>query len=298
MIKRIFLTFFILVVIYSGFIFFISKKKKDYFLPQYMWQENMIRMQKYVYLKKNFKNVVLGSSLTGRLEFNENTTPDYYSLAAGGGDPFIGLEIIKKTDGKPKRIFIESNFLLTKAVHDKTYLSSLYLPVFFDLRKTIPFLREQNQPINYAGKVGISIVYKLLKVDSSTNKSAGISKANKDELLRNRQFHNDYDPHDFEKDKKTIEGNLVTLKNYIDYYKKIGISICFFEMPRDCEVENMLTIYSREKVTQFAKSNNIDEIPLPPCADYTTVDGLHLSDNSAMMYLKYFSNQIKLKNLN
>lgn len=256
-------------------------------MPQNMWQDNLIRMQDYVYSPDNYDNMILGSSLTVRIVVDDKSHPDFFSLAAGGGDPFIGLEIIKKSGKKPKKIFVESNFILTKAVHDETYLTSLYLPGFYELRRVLPVFRDENQPVGILGKVIFNQMGKL-----SGSKASGklMKEPNTiDTIARNRVFLMKYNDADFKKDKETINKNRVILQQYIDYFKAMGVSLCFFEMPRDCEVEKLpLTIYARAIVSEVVKKNHLEEIKIPPCEQFITMDGLHLDQKSSEAYTKYF----------
>lgn len=98
-----------------------------------------------------------------------------------------------------------------------------------------------------------------------------------------------YDRLKFKVDKKAVVSNLTALEEYISYFSNKGVRVIFFEMPRDCEIENnILSIYSRKITTKIIEEYHMREIPLPPCKDYNTNDGLHLTESSSTKYTKYF----------
>lgn len=219
--------------------------------------------------------------------------PVIFNLAAGGGDPFIGLEIIKRTNRMPKSIFIESNFLLIKKVHDETYLNTLYMPGFYQIRRYLPVFKDKYQPVNFISR-GLLIVFQKIAKTKTLSNHAAVPKEVIDKVSKLRSSQNKYDSANFVEDQQTVMHNLVVLQEYIDYFKMKGVSICFFEMPRDCETKsNKLSVYSREAVTKFAKKNHLREMPLENCEGYNTSDGLHLTESCSIKYTKFFLKKMK-----
>lgn len=291
MIKKSFIVFLVCMVVYSIFVSYATKGENKWFGAQNMWQENIIRMQDYVYSDAVYPNVLLGTSLTMNVAISQQDL-EVFNLAAGGGDPFIGLEIIKRSGRFPKRIFVESNFVLTKKVHDETYLGTLYRPGLYELRKWVPALKEQFQPVNLVGQGMLNAIKKIVEKD----KTGKAELKNKPGAARPKATaaHPKYNMSDFPADRIAIEKNILLLKEYVGYFKRKNVEIVFFEMPRDCNVQsNYLLVYSRNTIHSFAQENGLKEIPLPSCADYSSYDGLHLDESSLLKYTDFFLVHVK-----
>jgi hypothetical protein len=291
MLKRVFLTFLTCIIAYSIFIFLVNKHLTEFRGAQNMWQENIIRMQDYMYSGHNYPSVLLGSSLTMRIVIDRKDR-NTFNLAAGGGDPLIGLEILKRSKEIPKVIFIESNFVLTKKIHDQSYLNTLYMPGFYEARKFMPIFKDQYQPINFLGQ-GVLFFIKKITLDNLAIPNSNVGNtvsASKELKLRMEKIK--YESNNFLDIQKTINVNTNVLQSYIDYFAKKGVLICFFEMPRHCNLmDDKVSVYSRRRVNEIARVNSLKQIPLPSCKDYITSDGLHLNDESAIKYTAYFFKQ-------
>jgi hypothetical protein len=287
MIKRILIVFLICITFYSCFVYVLQKRNVDFNGTQNLWQENVKQMQDYIYSGQSFDDVILGSSLSMRI-LVEKSDRHLFNLAAGGGDPFIGFEIIKRSNKIPKRIFVESNSLLSKKVHDDTYLSTLYRPGFYELRKIMPIFKEQYQPASFLGQIILHLMKPALEGNKTKN-SVTASDDKVDKLVKLIASQNTYTANNFNEDKKVALKNAVSLIQYLLYFKSKGVKVVFFEMPYDCEVkDNLLSVYARNTIHKIAEKNEILEIPLPDCEGYTTSDGRHLTESSAIKYTRYF----------
>ena len=272
---KIILTTLILLTLYSVGIRYIPQQKME---PQNMWQENMIKMQDFIYEKNYPKNVILGSSLSMCISPLNN---QYYNLAAGGGNPFTGLEILKRSDKNVNRIFIETNYLLTKTLEDDKYLGSLFMPLLYNLRKRFVILREKEQPASLAGHyLRSKLIDKIYaergtEIDNSTlqKRVAIFKKSYRDSITV----------------KNIVKKNLDILLEYLKYFKHEGTELVFYEMPIDCALTNdPLPIYCRNQMNSFCQQNNLKQLPLEPCSKYQTSDGNHLMGESAERYKAFF----------
>ena len=290
MLRNIFFTFIACTLLYSLFVFGISRTGKKFTGVQNLWQENMMHLQDYVYAENNYNDVVTGSSLATHILLKDNDSVAI-NLAITGGDPFIGLQAIKQSNKMPKRIFIESNFLLSKKQHDESYINTLFLPGFYQLRRLMPILREEYHPANFLGQVILDQYGKPIPPvnvnPGKKNDSAMVALKFKTALLENHLA-------DLENYKETFLNNLNLLKDYVDFFKRKGVKMYFFEMPVDCSIANdQLSVYSRQWITEFAAKNNISQLPMPACETYATSDGFHLTPSSSIVYTRYFLAQIK-----
>ncbi|RYE18078.1 MAG: hypothetical protein EOP51_22685 [Sphingobacteriales bacterium] len=84
-------------------------------VAQHQWQENIIRTQDYIYSDSLLnQDVVLGTSLTDKV--NKDSVPaGVYMLTYPGFSPWDGFEVVKKSNGRPKYMFVEENAILKPA---------------------------------------------------------------------------------------------------------------------------------------------------------------------------------------
>lgn len=280
MISKIFITTFLFFLCYGLFLKLPLIQNKN--APQNMWQENMVKMQNYIYTNNKAQHIILGSSLSmGITPLNEN----YYNLSAGGGNPFAGLEILKQTKNNSQKIYIEINYLLTKSAADDKYLGSLFMPILHDLRSYLPAMREKHQPFSL---IGFYFQTKILKNIFSSNGRSGLDHTKEKRLA---MFKEDYK--DSIAIKHTVAENLLKLNIYYSYFKKKGVEMIFYEMPIDCSLENdPLPVYCRDKILAFCTLHHTIFIPFDDCATYNTVDGNHLDESSTLVYKNYFYSRI------
>lgn len=108
-------------------------------------QANCIRAEQLIHSTRLPDNVVVGTSLLDMLQ-PEMLGPEFGSLALAGGSTRTGLEIVHRSRLRPKRLFVETNFLPKQA--DPELLGYLYDEPMSFLRSTIPLLRQSHQPVN------------------------------------------------------------------------------------------------------------------------------------------------------
>ncbi len=286
MTKKIFITTIFLLVSYC--LLLNLKKVESLCKPQNIWQENMVRLQDYVYGSINSERVIIGSSLSMRITIlNDN----YYSLAAGGGNPFIGLEILKYKSGNVKKVLIETNYLLTKSPSDDKYTGELFKPIVYNLRAYFPVLLVKNQPFSVLGTFLMHRMILSKILESNGKVRNGLDRTKEKRIAA---FKKDYS--DSILVKNLVEMNISRLKVYYRFFKMKGIDLIFYEMPVDCSLENdPLPVYCRRMVDNFCKTYNIKQIKLDSCNKYETSDGNHLTDESGIRYSHFFYSEIENK---
>ena len=110
-------------------------------------QGNIVKAQRYVYQDdSDLKMVMVGSSLAANL--NEKYIGEgVKSVALGGRSSQTGLEIVKRSNSKPRVVLVEINDTILRKI-DADLLDSLYHPIFYWMCKYLPMMREEYRPIS------------------------------------------------------------------------------------------------------------------------------------------------------
>lgn len=141
MIRRSLLVFAILVVGYAAYIKF---AKPELNTVQHQASGNRISAEKYVFSEDvPGATVIVGSSLSFRIAM-DSLAPNTSNLSFGGLSVYDGLELVRRSGKKPKRVVIETNMIFKEA--DRAFLDAVFQPGLYELRKAAPILREENQP--------------------------------------------------------------------------------------------------------------------------------------------------------
>ena len=163
------------------------------------------------------------------------------------------------------------------------------MPGFYQARKYMPIFRDQYQPVTFLGQGLLFITKKAINKNKPAHEDEREKNANVRKELKLRTQKIKYETGNFLDVKSTIDQNALILQDYIKYFQKEGVVLCFFEMPRDCDYLNDKgSIYSRGKLQKIITANSLATISLPACEDYSTSDGLHLTDESSKKYTAYF----------
>ncbi len=251
-------------------------------VSQHQWQENMIKAQNFIYDQDSFKNVLIGSSLSHRIV--TDSLPDTYSLAFSGQSIYDGLNILLNRKRNPKNVFIEMNVVFRP--ENKDYAASLFSPILFYSAYTFRSLRADKQPIAILGAI---MNRKLI---------GPMLRGNAVSTLPNHELFNkmlklqmaDYSkiPPD-----KIIQDRFNLLETYVTTLTKRGIHIVFFEMPVDSSLENLAQAkLIRKLYYRKFPEKEFQYLPLPP-GTYQTSDGIHLADDDALRYTRYFRSELK-----
>jgi len=283
MIKKTILTALVLFLGYSFFIKAIAPRWWQ--TSQHLWQDNIIKAQKFIYSDNPFNNVIVGSSLSYLLL--TDSLPNTFSLSFGGQSVFEGLNILVRSKNIPKCLFIEMNFILRP--ENKQFTKALNSRILYYSRKAFPVLRDENQPL---GAIGRYIELRASKFALQSKLEIQTSAASNifEELLtiQKKRYAELPDP-------AVADDAFRRLKKYIYTLENRGVKITFFEMPVDKSLNNSPRAnLIRGMFHRHFAASHYQYVPIPEWTNYETTDGLHLTHNEALLYTIYFRRYLKI----
>lgn len=258
-------------------------------MTQDMQFANISRAQNYVYNYSTKSIIIVGSSLSERII--TDSLPDAGSLAFSGLSIFDGLKVIQAKNKYPKTIIIELNVL--EKSENKNFTDYFYNPVLKFINSRLSFTRADARPVGYAIK---TINYFQKKIHSNSvsanknNKVISIKSDNKwlkEELLRNQQSE-----YNSMEDSAKIMGNIANLKKEVSLLMNKGVNIVFLQMPVDKSLISLKRPAFINKQIMLAFPETEFKFILPDHFNYETNDGIHLDENSALIYTKYIEKQL------
>ena len=271
-IKLIFISFSILITAYLLFLAFLPLKKNVFYT-------NDERTEEYVYAKKDFPIVLVGSSLSGAFEGRHLFNQPYFNLFLPFTGCCTGVEIIRNSHKYPKFLLIEVNQFHNGI--DSSLIKEIFKSPLSRFKNQVPFLQKKN-------KLFPNIIDRLKKpVGINTNNSAPPAILyNKLILSTQKEWH-------IIPDKKKMQAQFIRLTSTLDYLRRKGTTILFYEVPMDSSVnQSTLLVFERTLFEQYALKKGYTYI-LPDQTDvYQTGDGLHMLENAAQRYFLYFKDQI------
>jgi hypothetical protein len=245
---------------------------------QYPFQENAVKAQSFIY-EEDKENIIIGSSLSNRMIMNE--LPGIYNLSFTGLGIFDGLQIISYHEIVPKNIFIEINIIQRE--ENANFLSHINSPVLAPVKRHFPSLREGYQPIGMFAENLMEEVKGAKKNSIDTPNDETFNR-----ILNQEKGHYSEIP-----DEQFLTNQFIKLKKEIDKLEQKGSSIIFFEMPVNeqlCDLPRPRVI--RKFFNEYFPPSKYKYIEMPDCRDYTTTDGVHLSEDEALRYTTYFKSKI------
>ena len=290
MIKKSILAALVMLVAYHFLFPHISRKYFQLSGPQ---RDNFFRAQAYVHKIPPETKVILGSSLSLRL--NETILGhDYFKLAFGGGSIFTGLEIIRHANKRPAVVLIEINQL--GWYDDRELLRDLFTPWRMTLRNYSPVFREEGRPANFVNGVGEVFVRKICHWSSrrlgqrpAPDFPAGTSAENPaffSQLLRFYDIYLAVPP-------QNLTEQAYRLGDYVDQLSRQGALCVFYEMPIDSSLSGLPSPAAVRKAveTRFPK-NKYHWVEFPREHNYDTYDGLHVSQAEADQLTEALARQV------
>lgn len=284
MIKKTILVFIVLFGIYS----LVVVLNPGMSAPQHQWQENVVKGEKYIYnTKESVNSVIVGSSLACRIIMD--SLPSCYNLSFAGQGIFDGLDIIKRTGKYPKNIFVEMNAILTD--ENKTFTADLFSPFPFAVKKHIVSLRSDKQPLAFIFPAIQSILHKK-DLSKTTNEEV------KNTVIFDKMLSIEVGDYSKLPDTTVVNKNFLTLIDYVNYFKKNGVKIVFFEMPINPSLTQLpLAKFIRAEFYKRFPAEEYIYINIPDNSNYKTTDGLHLTDKESLWYTTYFKESLKVNSL-
>lgn len=273
-------------------------------VPQGINQDNVIKMQEYLYASAGrCPTVILGSSLAAKLR-PQALPPDVCNLALRGQSVFEGFELMRRAGQTPRLILLEMN-VLDRAPNRGT-IEDLFSPALHPLRRWYPGLQARHQPLNEALAGGLAVLRRLRPAAAARfeeklgvgGPAPGATPPDDDDA--NYQplspavvaaAHADYDQLP---QQPAFGHNLDLLRHYVRYFTARGTRIVFFEMPTDayaCQGAKMR--YIRQQLAAAYPASQLTYLPRPNCAAYRTTDGMHLTDPSARRYSAVLARELR-----
>jgi hypothetical protein len=282
MLKKAILSSFLFLFIYALFI-----QTKSSGTSQHQWQDNVVKAQRFLYAENLSQNVIVGSSLACRLVTDK--LPNTFNLSFPAMTIYDGLNIIFLKKKLPKHVFIETNLVLSQ--ESKDFFSSLDNSILYNARKAFPILRDEYQPVGMLGSAIILSMNKLkTKVDSFLPQKKIITYHNNvDENIFQKLLNLQKESYSQRPEEKQIKESFQNLTGYVNSLERKGVNIIFFEMPVNgtlCSLPKAITI--RESFFKYFPPTKYQYIPMPPCTEYKTTDGVHLGYDEALKYTSYF----------
>jgi hypothetical protein len=249
---------------------------------QSQWARNIVHAQDYIYGDLVPNKVIVGTSLSSRIVMD--SLDRVYNFSFDGQSVLDGLQLLLLKNTVPKEIYIEVNLLFRP--EGKDFIKAVSNPIFFDARKQIHALRDENQPVgvlgSYAGYYAgdwISNLFKKseLSVDNSLMENLlDLQSKNYMELPESN----------------LVIDNVSSLKRSVKLLEKRGSKIYFFEMP----VNSRLMKLPRARMVRDVIITSFDptgyRFIAAPNADFITTDGVHLSQEEASIFTQYFKQQL------
>lgn len=279
-----------------------SSKETAYFDIQMDFvQGNFARSQKLLYENLDGQDLFLGSSLTYKLQ-RELLVPPFQRFDFIGDGPITGLRILSCASSKPRRVYIESNYVVTRGMNEKT-LEALFSRPMGDLRRLVPAFRPSYKPANF-------LVMNLFPP------SWGFFVPNEQSEARRREVYQaPIAPDDTKIDVPAmqknaldlrqefsgsfwrVDGLLAELTQAVRALESRGVECVFYRMPMSAEAEGY---------DYYQKVQRMLEERFPPARyrwvkpsdayHYITFDGFHLTDKSGQAYTRHLVEQSQCAN--
>ncbi len=293
MIKKAFLYALLLLVAYAAFV--------AWFAPPW-WsaaqgteQDNIIKAQSFIYNKKTDSQVIVGSSLSCRIV--TDSLPGTFNLGFGGQSIYDGLNLITHKQALPRVVFIEMNMVLVN--EKKAFTSALFSPLMYYPKKNIQALREDKEPLVISGKVIQNSIYALkdwVRGTHTTQKKQPINAApvqsDSTAALSGKMVNDTYMGYFKLPKQSEIDRSFNELKKYTGQLEKKGVKVIFFEMPIDNRLVNLpRPVFIRNQFYTVFPRSAYQYIDRPKWSYCDTFDGLHLSEQEAVRYTRYFKSQ-------
>ena len=274
MIKRTFVIFLSIIVIYYIILQFYS-----FSACQSQEDENFYIAENYLYSNTNYQNVIVGSSMSRRINFD--SINEFYNLSFGGQSIYDGFEIILRSNKIPKKIYIEINTL--NRFENNEFLDRLFNPFLYNIKDEINILRVDKKPCPI-------IVNQIVK-GIQASKKRKINTINNDSTLKNAMLNIQKEKYASTLSKNELEKINNKIESYILKLKKKGIEIVFFELPINYKLSNTnKAIQIRKFVKQNFSETSFVELAIE---DFQTTDGIHLGKEESQKYLDLFTKAIK-----
>lgn len=240
-----------------------------------VFYKNDERIEEFVYSKRHFPVVIVGSSLSGFFQNKSLFQGNYFDLYLPMTGSCSGIEVIRKSNKIPKRLFIEIN----KAYKglDTSLMHNIFETPLYKIRQFCPVFQRKNQLLpNIIDRIKTPVVN-----DINNQKPPAILFSKLMDDVKKEWYSLP--------DTVMLKKQFTRLTQSIQEFSKKGCEIYFFELPMDSSLFNsVLLCYQRNYFTKVAKQNGFTYISADTSHTYNTGDGIHLLKEDVAMYLHYF----------
>jgi hypothetical protein len=261
----------ILIFFLCNFILFLFPLKKEEFFT------NKERAEEYIYSKKKFSTVFVGSGLTGHL-INTVYNGNVFNFFLPYSGACTGVEIVARSAKIPRVLLIETNFIFKGS--DEELIRSLFTPINFWLKLFLPVLQKKHY------------LFSMLKLWVRSFKKEKITIEDDPQELDYVQLEMFRKMYSQSLDKKQFAGHMERLKKSVDEIATKNCMVIFFEMPLEESIANsLLASYQKKELKKMFPVDKYAWIEPDPLDTYYTKDGIHLVEESALRYSRYLSSR-------
>ncbi len=259
---------FLFLVVYNVFLFAFPLKKTVFYT-------NRERIEEFVYGKNNYQTLMVGSSLSGTFEGQQLFPETHFNLYLHFTGALTGIEIIKKSNKIPAKLFIEINYVNREI--NSLLVNAIFNSPVHHLKDDLPFLLTKN-------KIFPNLTDRIR--EPSNNK---INKRRPAEHLYKELIKKEQARWSVIKDIRLLNERLDYVKQAAASFASKGCQIYFYEMPMDSSLNNSKLInYQRKYFVELALQNGYTFIDADQGRTYQTGDGVHLLLKDANIYNGYF----------
>ncbi len=263
-----------------------------------LWQNNLVRLQRYVYQNYSSINIVVaGSSMTSNLPTSDIGSSTI-NLGMIGGCVQTAVEAVRRKSPKPAILLVEVNETIYRKMDNKM-IGSIYNPFLYTLRLYIPMFRAEYQPASTFSPTLVFLGDKLKRSIGWKNEQPSPSNTVKQEVnnpLTEKlilQAVDKYKTPLTEDEKKLLRQEGEFLKVQLSQIRKGGVRVILFDVPRDPRLqatvkEKQLEVLMKE----LFPANDFEWLPKPPPRYWKTIDGVHLVSSEAKDYVAFLKNQL------
>lgn len=278
MIRKSLLTAVILLLLHALFVYLYPVSSEQYAL-----QRNTVKAQHFIYGDAH-DNIIIGSSLSNRLVMD--SLQGISNLSFSGLGIFDGLRILNNSNVAPRIVFIETNIMSrSESEHFTSYVNS---PILSPVKRAIPSLRDEFQPIGMLGELIIRTLKKEKTNNNDLDQTATTGQPG-DDTFFNKMLALQAEDYSKVPDTTMLRTRFEQLALEVERLEARGAQVVFFEMPVNetlCDLPEPQTI--RAFYRKYFPESKYAYIRVPHCSGYKTTDGAHLAEDEAARYTMFF----------
>jgi len=258
---------------------------------QHQWESNTIKAENFIYASKQYRSIIVGSSLANRIV--TDSIDEFYNLAFSAKGIFDGLKILTESNQLPENVFIETNVILQP--EDKEFTNSITNPIRYRFLKYAPGLRSGKQPIPsfLAPPMAFLISGTLYRIKLNLMPSYQTQKKKTEAGIFDVKLNKNIENASVKPDTARLSQALDLLSSYVNKLEKKGINVIFFEMPVHEKIYNLASpTQIRLAILNRFPSSEYKYITLPPGLNFKTTDGVHLDLGGAYQYRSHFMHKV------